>query len=743
MYNIKYTNNIPLLEGHFNMGEVNESGEEITVNSQYLIMNKEPWIPVMGEMQYSRIDNRFWEEEILKVKAGGVNIISTYVFWIHHEEIEGQMDFSGDRDLRKFIELCSKHDMFMFLRIGPWVHGEARNGGFPDWLLHKGYGLRQNEEGYLKEVRRYYNELEKQAHGFMFRENGNIIGIQLDNELTYNPEHIATLKEIAIEVGFSVPLYTVTGWGQMGGALIPPKEVLPVFGGYPEAPWETHTNELEVCPHFFFHHIRNDGEIGKDIIPVNIVVDNQYQINYDIYPFTTCELGGGICITHHRRPIISADDVASIALVKLGCGNNLPGYYMYHGGSNPLGKLSTFNESHASGYSNDVPVISYDFQTAIGEYGQIRKQYHLLKCMHLFLTDFGNLLAPMISCLPQDNVTDRYDTKELRYAARIKGSSGFIFVSNYQRLRQMAEHEKVKFNLQLEDEIVQFPIEGIDVKDGVYFILPFNLDLNGVKLKYSTTQLICKTKDTYFFFAPEGVKSEYLLNMDNIQSISGAQYAKINGDALISNLEPNTDCIIKITKKDGSIVNIITLTLEQANKLYKFGDKVFISDADMFYDGGAVTLYRLGNNDLSYFEYEEGTFQRRLLTVDEQNYDISYTQKNSESYDSKYSSELYLDNAKPVIEVEITLPSDVSNAFLKIKYIGDVAQIYEDGKLIADDFYTGEPWLVGIKLVVSSSLKLVFSELDGSNIYLETKNKSGLSLESIKLIREYRASIKL
>ncbi len=32
--------------------------------------------------------------------------------------------------------------MPFFLRIGPWAHGEVRNGGFPDWLLQKCGGLK-------------------------------------------------------------------------------------------------------------------------------------------------------------------------------------------------------------------------------------------------------------------------------------------------------------------------------------------------------------------------------------------------------------------------------------------------------------------------------------------------------------------------------------------------------------------------------------------------------------------------
>lgn len=136
MYELICSNEQTLIEGHLKMGGKN-SIEDIRINNKYIVKNGEPWIPVMGEMQFSRMDRACWEEEILKAKAFGLNIISTYVFWIHHEEIEGKMDFSGNRNLREFIWLCKKHGMYAFLRLGPWVHGEARNGGFPDWLLEK------------------------------------------------------------------------------------------------------------------------------------------------------------------------------------------------------------------------------------------------------------------------------------------------------------------------------------------------------------------------------------------------------------------------------------------------------------------------------------------------------------------------------------------------------------------------------------------------------------------------------
>ena len=36
------------------------------------------------------MDFHKWEDEIIKMKMAGINIIPTYIIWNHHEEIKGQ-----------------------------------------------------------------------------------------------------------------------------------------------------------------------------------------------------------------------------------------------------------------------------------------------------------------------------------------------------------------------------------------------------------------------------------------------------------------------------------------------------------------------------------------------------------------------------------------------------------------------------------------------------------------------------
>ncbi len=82
----------------------------------------------------------YWEESILKMKAGGINTIATYVFWNIHERVEGSFDWQGDLNLKRFLELIEKNGMYAIVRMGPFCHGEIRNGGLPDWIYGRPFG---------------------------------------------------------------------------------------------------------------------------------------------------------------------------------------------------------------------------------------------------------------------------------------------------------------------------------------------------------------------------------------------------------------------------------------------------------------------------------------------------------------------------------------------------------------------------------------------------------------------------
>ena len=189
------------LTGHLKMGNTGPEDKQILVNSLYMTIGGKPALPVMGEIHYSRIRRDKWEDCILKMKACGINIISTYLFWNQHEEVEGEFDWECEKDLRSFVKLCEDHGMYVIVRLGPWAHGEARNGGTPDWILSKKYIKdRSDDVVYQSYVRKYFEQIAKQLDGLCYKDGGNVIGVQLENEYWHAKEgeaHIQWLKDTA------------------------------------------------------------------------------------------------------------------------------------------------------------------------------------------------------------------------------------------------------------------------------------------------------------------------------------------------------------------------------------------------------------------------------------------------------------------------------------------------------------------------------------------------------------------
>ena len=661
IYKFKEFKDEPLLINHLNMGGKNPKGEEINVTSRYFTRNGKPWIGVMGEFHFSRYSRENWHRELAKMKAGGITIVSTYLFWIYHEEIEGKMDFGGDNDIRAFIEEFKDVGLDVVIRIGPWAHGECRNGGFPDWLLKKDYKLRDNNEEYLAVVKKWYQSIYNEVKGLFYKDGGNIIAVQIENEFVDNAEHLAKLKEIAVECGFIVPIYTVTGWNSVSGAKIPVDEVVPVFGGYCEAPWENHMNRLSPSPHYFFNRMRNDSAIGTDLIAKT--QSDGWQLPYERYPFATCELGGGIEVTHHRRPIIKPMDIYAVSLVKLGDGNNLVGYYMYHGGTNKIGELSTFNETKATGYPNDYPILSYDFQAPLSEYGEVREQYGLLNMLHMFVNDFGEEFAQMIA-VDSENTVAVDDTNSLRYGMRTNGKSGFVFVNHYQRLTELADIE----NAVISAENVEFP--PIDVKGEVSFFMPFNMKMGDSVLEYATAQPLCKYDDTYFFAEIPNIKAEY-----------------------------------KFSK--GS-ANIVTVPFENAKYMRKLNGTVYIGGGCNLYEENGQ-IHSVEDGEYICQKWNGSEFETLKIGQSAKQSNVEITGVENAPFEPKYKEELCIGGERKLTWKKINV--DGRYGFAKIDYVGDVAQIYADGELVADDYYYGKTWRVPCKLLYGKECYMVISEM--------------------------------
>jgi hypothetical protein len=718
-------------------------GHEITVTPDCLMRDGKPWLPVMGEFHFSRYPQAEWRDELLKMKAGGVDIVATYVFWIHHEEVQGQWDWTGQRELRKFISLCGEIGLPVVVRCGPWCHGEVRNGGLPDWIMHSGERLRSTDPKFLAHVRTLYSQIAEQLHGELWKEGGPVIGMQVDNEFRGPAEYLLALKQIARDVGIDVPMYTRTGWPNLTTP-IAYGELLPLFGGYAEGFWD---HELTPMPGhyadaFRFELQRTDVAIGTDQLGHREGGDSA---DVERYPYLTCEIGGGMMNSYHRRIKIDPRDILSLAIVKIGSGSNLPGYYMYHGGTNPEGKLSTLQESIATAYPNDMPVKNYDFQAPLGEFGQIREHYHLLRRLHLFLNDFGDTLALMPAHLPATRPASAKDIDTLRWCVRSDGRSGFVFVNNYQRLQPMAEKRGVQFEVKLTNRTLRFPHDPITIPADTSFFWPFNMDLgDGAILTYATAQPICKVDSgnaTYVFFAKtRNVPATFQLDtrtaVINVEKTSNAfqpaEMAPVADAArpiCFPDVTPGPEPAIWLHSKSGVAIGIVLLDEDFSLNFWKGvtggGESAFLTSAGMSIDHGNLRLsFAVADTPLIGMLHDGPHLQpvdaSSSTTITKGIFDFLMWPKTEESrvtasieqvaaagplrtIDRKpranavAPSDADFDNAA-VYRIKLPAGVDPSrDILLRIHYVGDVARAYVGDKFITDDFYNGNAWEIGLK----------------------------------------------
>lgn len=728
-YNIDVSNVSNIVPKPLNqMGGVSPSGGKVEVNNYYISIDDRPIIPVTGEFHYSRYPNQYWDESIKKMKAGGINMIATYVFWNIHEEKEWKFDWTADKDLKKFIELCRANEIAVIVRICPFDHGEIRSGGLPDWLLGKPLTVRTNDPGYLHYVELLYNEIGKQLKGLYYKDGGPIVGVQLENEYQHlaspwgliytgqpydltvadrdrntaqegvgiakanNPyaelgnDHLRALKTLALKAGIDAPLYTATGWGN---AAIIPNETLPVTAAYAYPTW---TAKRELSPFYLYQDLHS----LPDYAPVRYKPMD--------YPAFAAELGAGIMTTYSRRPIVPAESVEALVNRCLGGGANGIGYYMYHGGSTPTGRYDFSDEAY--GY----PKVSYDFQAPIGEYGQTRASYDLLKPIHFFINDFADLLAPMVTVLPAnsagmkpENITD------LRYAVRTNGDSGFLFLNNFQDNITNEDHTGINISIKNRDGSITIPeAGGFTLKAKENTILPFNLDMNGSKLIYATAQLVCKndgpTQPYYVFLYADGIVPEFCFSKGStaVKVVSNIAVTQ-KGNKIYLKQQTVGNCEFVITGKNGLKTSVLVVSKEMATHAFLTEmdgfRHVLFSHAEVLPEERAASFLSLGKNEFSFSVFPKLTYTPELST--------GIITPITNKLFSEYQVVLPAVDLKPQTvktgtrKVSVTLPDKMpeglNDLFLNVDYVGDTAMGFLNGDLICDEFYKGIPWQIGLK----------------------------------------------
>lgn len=680
----------------------NGKGEEISFTNFYMQKNERPFFGVSGEFHYSRMSDTRWEDELIKMKMCGINVVATYVFWIHHEEEEGIFRFDGCRNLRKFVQLCKKHGLYVILRVGPFDHGEVRNGGIPDWMYGKPFEVRSLNEGFLTYVKKLYSEIAGQVKGLFFRDNGPIIGVQIDNEYMHSsaPWEITTgisnewvfggnegnaymlgLKALAAECGLNPVFYTCTGWG--GAAT--PDSMVPLWGGYAFRPWIFYSHKGE--------HPATEEYVYQDYHNNDYTCTSDFKPSYkpESRPYSCCEMGGGMTCCYYYRFQYPFKSVDAMANIKIASGCNFLGYYMFQGGSNPLGKYGTFmNEGQ-------VPRISYDYQAALGEFGQVRESYRRLKSIHYFVNQFGERLCALQTVLPKGaSQIEPKDGNTLRYAVRTDGKRGFLFLNNYQDHFTLPDRKDEEITLRLEHEELTWKI-GIASDENA--ILPFHFDMDGIDLIKANAQIITKIsvdgECVYVFFVPDGMDGEFLFEDGAVVRETSDRTYRCSGNvpAELFHLEKgNTKC------------GVLVLNREMADRMYVLRDgSLVFTTAALLEDENGIRLESTEAVNLLY-AFPAGRFDgmERIARVP-----AEQTEPGCPEWLGAYKAET--EAQEVALEVKQVCPSrytvriaenlmkGMKDALLQVEYTGDIGNAFINGRMINDNFSNGAVWEIGLK----------------------------------------------
>lgn len=314
------------------------------------LLNGKPFKILSGAIHYYRVLPDDWYHSLYNLKALGFNTVETYIPWNIHEPKEGEFNFSGRYDIKRFVDTAKELDLFVILRPSPYVCAEWEFGGLPAWLLnYKDIRIRSSDPEFIKKVSNFYKQLFEILVPLQIDNGGPVIMMQAENEYgSYgeDKEYLKALYDLMLDLGVTVPIFTSDG------------------------PWKA-TQEAGTLTEEGVLTTGNFGSKSKE----NFKDLKDFQLSKGKkWPLMVMEFWDG-WFNRWNEPIIKrgADDLAEDVREALELGSiNL---YMFHGGTN----FGFMNGSSARGREDLPQVTSYDYDAPLDEPGNPTEKYYALK----------------------------------------------------------------------------------------------------------------------------------------------------------------------------------------------------------------------------------------------------------------------------------------------------------------------------------------------------------------------------
>ncbi|XP_053331955.1 beta-galactosidase-1-like protein 2 [Clarias gariepinus] len=184
----------------------------LALNSSQFMLGGEVFRILGGSLHYFRVPRAYWKDRMMKMKACGLNTLTTYVPWNLHEPERGSFQFSEGLDLETFLLQAADLGLWVILHPGPYISSELDLGGLPSWLLRdKDMKLRTTYSGFTQAVEAFLDKLIPKIVPLQFRKGGPVIAVQVEHEYGSYAEdrkYMAFLKEALESRGISELLLT-------------------------------------------------------------------------------------------------------------------------------------------------------------------------------------------------------------------------------------------------------------------------------------------------------------------------------------------------------------------------------------------------------------------------------------------------------------------------------------------------------------------------------------------------------
>ncbi len=316
-------------------------------------LDGKPFVIRSGEMHYPRVPKAVWRDRLAKMKAMGLNTVSTYVFWNLHEPKAGEFDFSDELDLVEFVRIAKEEGLWVILRPGPYICAEWEFGGLPSWLLKdRDIKVRTSDARFVTAATRYLLKVGEVTQDLLIDKGGPILMVQVENEYGSFGTDRAYMRAMgdAYAAAFPGLRYTTDSvWGR------PNVQRELSFGTLPELPMSINFGQTK-DPGVPFREL-------EKFRPGSVKMSGEYWSGW----FDT--------VGNDHAETDTAETVAGLEwMLSRGISFNI---YMFHGGTN-FGFMNGANWDKNQ-YKPDT--TSYDYDAPLDEAGRPTEKYARIRAM--------------------------------------------------------------------------------------------------------------------------------------------------------------------------------------------------------------------------------------------------------------------------------------------------------------------------------------------------------------------------